>query len=176
MQLVNVELLVEGGLEFLKSLPEPFFVIDFFDSAECDVGDEIFFLRCQSKVVEQGVDFGVKLQELGSGFYSEPQDARSVVTAEDTEFVDLQIEGCGVGSNLVDAFDDAGNFVFRCFPDEADGEVRKVVGHPGDVIERGAAAELRAKGIVFSREGDGECEESSFHVDMNWGAKILSFG
>lgn len=143
MQFCDVKFLVERGLQFLKHFPEAVFVVDFLDAPQRDMGNEVALVGFEAESADFGFDLRNEKLQLGCVFDTEPQHLWSVVAAEDAEFVDVQIEGRSLLRDGVESGDDAWDFVFRRFADEAEGEVGKVVGLPNDVIVKGAAPQFR---------------------------------
>lgn len=163
MQFCDVKFLVERGLQLFEHFPEPVFVVDFLDAPQRDMGNEVALVGFEAESADFGFDLRNQKLQLGRIFDTEPQRIWRVMASENPEFVDAQIEGGSLLCNGVECGDDAWDFVFRRFTDEAEGEMGKVVGLPNNLVVNGAAAQFRPQRIILRIKGNRKRNEGSFH-------------
>lgn len=162
---------MEVGLLFdtVDDLLEERLVDKLFDAAYGEMGHKVLPIAEVAEVVEGVEDIRFKvIERLGFVLHAQPEHPGGVVAAEDASAVKIHSEGLVPLGHFLAGFDDLGDVLVGGVAHEFQGEVDLVGFAPVDVaaLVFQVALEALGEGWKLGADGDGDGEESSFHITL----------
>ncbi len=162
---MEVGLLLNAADDLLKER----LVDELFDAAHGEMGHKVLPVAEIAEVVEgvEDIRFEV-IERLGFILHAQPEHSWGVVAAEDACAVEVHGEGLVPLGHLLTGLDDLRDILIGGVAHEFQGEMDLVGFAPVDVATLVFQVSLEALGEDWElgADGDGDGEESSFHITL----------